>query len=69
VEDYRRRALEAVHQTLNMLRPEQRLPFWRDKVLPDAALAPIRDDARFRRLREECVRPPIRCGWRWIGLS
>ena len=53
--DYRRRALEAVHETLAMLRPEERLSFWRDKILPDAALAPIRDDARFQRLQEECV--------------
>jgi tetratricopeptide (TPR) repeat protein len=57
VEDYRRRALEAVHQTLNMLPPEERLSFWRDKILPDPALAPIRNDARFKRLREECVPP------------
>src|SRR5207248_1275124 len=41
-EVYRRRALEAVRQTLRMLHPEERLAFWRDKVLPDPALAPIR---------------------------
>jgi serine/threonine protein kinase/Tfp pilus assembly protein PilF len=57
VEDYRRRAVEAVHQTLNMLDPEARLSFWRDKILLDAALAPIRNDARFKRLQEEAVRP------------
>jgi tetratricopeptide (TPR) repeat protein len=50
VDDYRRRALEAVHQTLAMLRPEERMSFWRDKVLADPALAPIRHDAEFRRL-------------------
>src|SRR5262249_16865439 len=55
--DYRRRALEAVSQTLEMLRPEERVAFWRDKVLPDAALAPIRTDARFKRLHEEYARP------------
>jgi tetratricopeptide (TPR) repeat protein len=54
VENYRRRALEAVHDTLNLLDPEKRLSFWRDKILPDAALAPIRNDARFNRLQEEC---------------
>jgi tetratricopeptide (TPR) repeat protein/predicted Ser/Thr protein kinase len=58
-DDYRRRASEAVHQTLNMLRPEDRLSFWRDRILTDPALAPIRNDARFKRLREECV-PPFR---------
>ena len=56
-EGYRRRALKAVRQTLNMLRPEERRSFWRDKVLPDAALKPIRNDARFKRLQEECARP------------
>jgi serine/threonine-protein kinase len=50
VGDYRRRALEAIHQTLEMLRPEERVSFWRDKILPDAALAPIRNDAEFERL-------------------
>jgi eukaryotic-like serine/threonine-protein kinase len=57
VEDYRRRALDAVHQTLSMLQPEARPSFWQEKILPDAALAPIRDDVRFKRLEEECVRP------------
>jgi tetratricopeptide (TPR) repeat protein/predicted Ser/Thr protein kinase len=57
VEDYRRRALETVHQTLNMLRPDERPLFWRDKILSDAALAPIRNDARFKQLQEQCVRP------------
>ena len=49
----RRRALDAVHQTLAMLRPEERSSFWQNKILPDAALTPIRDDAEFRRLQEE----------------
>jgi serine/threonine-protein kinase len=52
-ESYRRRALEAVHQTLAMLRPEERFSFWQDKILPDAALAPVRSDADFKRLQEE----------------
>jgi tetratricopeptide (TPR) repeat protein/tRNA A-37 threonylcarbamoyl transferase component Bud32 len=55
VEDYRRRTLEAIHGTLNLLEPKMRLSFWRDKILPDAALAPIRNDARFKRLQEESV--------------
>jgi tetratricopeptide (TPR) repeat protein len=51
-ESYRSRALKAVHQTLAMLRPEERLSFWQDKILPDAALMPIRSDAEFKRLED-----------------
>ena len=50
---YHKRALEAVRQTLAMLRPEERRSFWQDKILPDAALTPIRNDADFKRLQEE----------------
>ena len=57
MDDYRRRALDAVQQTLLMLRPEERLSFWRDKILPDTALAPIHHEARFKWLQQECVRP------------
>jgi len=53
VESYRSRALKAVHQTLALLRPEQRCSFWQDKILPDAALTPIRNDAKFKRLQGE----------------
>jgi serine/threonine-protein kinase len=53
-EGYRGRALKAVHQTLAMVRPEERLSFWQDKILPDAALMPIRNEAEFKRLNEEC---------------
>jgi hypothetical protein len=52
---YRRRALETVRQTLAMLRPGERLSFWQDKILPDAALKPVRSDAEFRRLQDEYV--------------
>ena len=52
-ESYRRRALEAVRKTLAMLRPEERLAFWQEKVLPDAALTPIRNDAEFKRLQDQ----------------
>jgi tetratricopeptide (TPR) repeat protein len=54
---YRRRALEAVRQTLMMLRPQERASFWQDKILPDAALAPIRHAPEFQRLRDEYARP------------
>jgi tetratricopeptide (TPR) repeat protein len=47
---YRTRALEAIQQTLSMLRPEDRFSFWQEKILPDAALKSIRDDSAFKRL-------------------
>jgi tetratricopeptide (TPR) repeat protein len=53
---YRRRALEAVQRTLAMLPAEERFPFWRDKIMPDAALTPIRDEAEFKRLQEYAQR-------------
>jgi tetratricopeptide (TPR) repeat protein len=52
---YRERALEAVRQTLALLHPEERLSFWQDKILSDAALTPIRHDAEFKRLEDEYV--------------
>jgi tetratricopeptide (TPR) repeat protein len=52
---YRSRAVQAVCQALALVRPEERLAFWREKVLPDAALTPIRNDAEFRRLQDEYV--------------
>ncbi len=56
--DYRNRGLEAIRQTLQLLRPEQRRAFWLDKILPDRALAPLRQEEGFRRLEEEYARPP-----------
>jgi serine/threonine-protein kinase len=55
-DNYRRRALEAVHQTLAMLRPEEGFSFWQEKILPDTALTPVRNDADFKRLQEEYAR-------------
>jgi Flp pilus assembly protein TadD len=55
VESYRRRACAAVKQTLDMLRPEERVAFWRDKVLPDPALIPIRNHAPFKKLEDEVL--------------
>jgi tetratricopeptide (TPR) repeat protein len=55
-DDYRSRAVEAVRQTLRMVRPEERPAFWREKILPDAALTPIRDEAAFRRLQGQYER-------------
>jgi serine/threonine-protein kinase len=55
-DNYRRRALEAVHQTLALVRPEERFSFWQEKILPDATLTPVRNDADFKRLQEEYSR-------------
>jgi tetratricopeptide (TPR) repeat protein/predicted Ser/Thr protein kinase len=55
-ESYRGRAVRAVRQTLAMVRPDERRSFWKEKILPDPALAPVRDDAEFRRLQQEIVR-------------
>jgi eukaryotic-like serine/threonine-protein kinase len=55
--DYRGRALKAVRDALALVPAEARFRFWRDKVLSDAALDPIRTTAEFRRLAEE-VEPP-----------
>jgi hypothetical protein len=52
---YRSRALEAVRQTLALVPPAERLPFWKEKVLPDAALTPIRNEAEFQRILDEAV--------------
>jgi tetratricopeptide (TPR) repeat protein/predicted Ser/Thr protein kinase len=49
---WRRRALEAVDQTRALLRPAARSAFWRDKIAPDTALTPIRNDPGFQRLKE-----------------
>jgi serine/threonine-protein kinase len=52
VEHYRRCAVEAVQQSLLLLRPEERFAFWHDKVLPDKALRPLHNDAAFKRIRD-----------------
>jgi tetratricopeptide (TPR) repeat protein len=41
-DQYRRRALDAVRRTLDLLRPDERRSFWQDRILPDPALAPVR---------------------------
>jgi serine/threonine protein kinase/Tfp pilus assembly protein PilF len=44
VDRYRKRAIEAIRKTLGMLPVDARRSFWEDKILPDAALGPIRKD-------------------------
>jgi tetratricopeptide (TPR) repeat protein len=50
---YRREAIDAVRQTLELLAASQRPSFWRDKILPDAALDPIRNCPDFQQLIRE----------------
>jgi hypothetical protein len=54
---YRGRALEALRRTLGLLRPEDRRAFWRDKVLPDAALVPLHGCPEFARMKREVLGP------------
>jgi hypothetical protein len=56
-EGHRSRALEAVRNTLQMVDPEVRRSFWQDKMLPDTALAPLREEAGFKRLEAEYAQP------------
>jgi tetratricopeptide (TPR) repeat protein len=50
---YRRRAVEVVRRTLELLGPDERTAFWRDKILTDSALSAIRDEPDFRCLQLE----------------
>jgi tetratricopeptide (TPR) repeat protein len=50
---YRTAAVRTIRRTLALVRPEDRASFWRDKVLPDSALDPIRNSPEFRELRRE----------------
>jgi tetratricopeptide (TPR) repeat protein len=55
VRGYRSRALEAVRQTLTLVDPKDRPAFWQDRILADAALAPIRHAEELQQLQG--VRP------------
>ena len=48
--DYRRRAVDAVAKTLEMLPAAERAAFWRDKIVPDAALVPLRNEPGFQEI-------------------
>jgi tetratricopeptide (TPR) repeat protein len=47
---YRTAAVRAILDTLALIRPAERARFWREKILPDSALDPIRDSPEFREL-------------------
>jgi serine/threonine-protein kinase len=53
---YRAAALDALHRTLAMVRPEERTAFWRDKILPDLALAPLHQEVGFQQLGLEMAK-------------
>jgi tetratricopeptide (TPR) repeat protein/predicted Ser/Thr protein kinase len=56
-QQYRERAVATVRRTLTMLPQSARPAFWRDKVLPDPALAPIRDSAAFKQVERDVLSP------------
>jgi tetratricopeptide (TPR) repeat protein len=45
--EYRRRALEAIRQTLALVPAPDRAAFWREKISPDSALTPLHQDSAF----------------------
>ncbi len=55
--DYCRRALAALRRAVSMVPPGERRAFWREKVLPDAALSPVRNHTDFRRICNDLVIP------------
>jgi tetratricopeptide (TPR) repeat protein len=50
---YRMQAVDAVRKTLDLVPTAGRRAFWRDKVLPDTYLDPVRDSPAFRQLVDE----------------
>jgi tetratricopeptide (TPR) repeat protein len=53
VSQFRERAVEAIRRALAMVPPDERPAFWRDKVMPDTALDPIRACEEFKKLAKE----------------
>jgi hypothetical protein len=51
--EYRKHSLEAIRQTLAMMPAARRPVFWREQVVPDSALAPVRDCAEFKQLQKK----------------
>ncbi len=49
--------MQAIRRTLALVRPQERCAFWREKVLPDTALTPVRQHAEFQQLQAEYVHP------------
>jgi serine/threonine protein kinase/Tfp pilus assembly protein PilF len=55
--DYRKTALDTIRQTLAMLRPEERGPFWRTTILPDVALRTLHDCPQFHQWTKQYSQP------------
>jgi serine/threonine protein kinase/Tfp pilus assembly protein PilF len=55
-DDFRKRAISAILETLKMVDLEERWSFWHTKILPDMALAPVHNETEFKRLLEEYSR-------------
>ena len=55
--DCRDRALQVVRKTLEMLPENERVAFWREKILPDVALTPIHEMMEFKQLKEKYAHP------------
>jgi serine/threonine protein kinase/Tfp pilus assembly protein PilF len=57
---YRTRAVAVIQEALALVPTDRRAEFWREKVLPDPALDPIRTLPEFQRLSKDFVRrePP-----------
>jgi tetratricopeptide (TPR) repeat protein/predicted Ser/Thr protein kinase len=51
--EYRKRCLEAIHKTLDMVPAGQRAAFWRERIAPDDALASVRETPEFKQLQKE----------------
>ena len=51
--EYRAAALGAIRAALALVRPAEREAFWRQKILPDRALDPLRTSPEFRALVRE----------------
>jgi tetratricopeptide (TPR) repeat protein len=54
---YQERAVELVRAALDLLPEGQRGLFWRNAVLPDSALDPVRASAAFLQLKEKYAGP------------
>jgi tetratricopeptide (TPR) repeat protein len=57
---YRRQAVEALRQALDKLPVDERPPFWRDKVLTDSYLDPLRRSPEFLQLGRQLEGDPRR---------
>src|SRR5262249_21672477 len=50
---YRKLAMKLVHATLALVPAADRTRFWREQVLPDSALAAVRDLPEFKQLGQQ----------------